>query len=723
MRTYRRAPERALRRRLVVVLGPLAASVVVALPALAATPVAAADRAASAVSATAAPQRLYLVTLDGPGSAGVPAVDRAAWQLRAERRQRAVLAEVGAPEPVYAWGTALSGVAVELSRDQASALAADRRVALVEPDEVRPLAGLGHSVPAPTSTPAPPHGGRGIVVGVVDSGLAPESTSFATRPSLGRAAGVPRGACAAAEDWSPGQCGGKVVAARWFVDGFGRDAVRAGSALSPRDDDGHGTQMASIAAGNADQTVRVRSQQLLRTGGRAPDARIAAYKACWSAPDPRDDGCAASDLVAAVDQAVADGVDVLSLSVAGPDRIDTVERALLGAAEADVVVVAAAGNDARSAYAAHPSPWVTTVGATAGEQPRGAVIVRGGPTLRGVTASRTGTPTRPLVLGADTAAAQVDPADASVCAPGSLDAALVADRVVVCERGVVGRVDKSATVALADGAGMVLVNRSGRSTFADFHEVPTVHLGAGPGDTLVRWLHRHPEARAALSPGGRGRPAGLAAWSPSGDPVGGLLKPDVVAPGAGLYGAVPGEAGTAWDVASGTSAATAWAAGVAASLRARHPGWSAIEVRSALATSAGPMPGAPVLRAGAGRLGAGGGDVRLTYAQDVRDYRSWLDGRPVTLNAPSVLLPRAGASTRRTITNTADRSLYFSSSVRGVRSQVTVLPAAVLLDPGERATFVVRDDSPRSGVRTDDGHVVWRGGDGSRSRIPLVVHR
>ena len=95
----------------------------------------------------------------------------------------------------------------------------------------------------------------------------------------------------------------------------------------------------------------------------APQARLAVYKACWGAPDPADDGCATADLVTAIDQGHRDGVDVLSLSVGGPDEFDTVERALLGAAEADSSSWSRPqATTAATAYAGHPSPWVTTVG-------------------------------------------------------------------------------------------------------------------------------------------------------------------------------------------------------------------------------------------------------------------------------------------------------------------------------------------------------------------------
>ncbi len=117
--------------------------------------------AEGAVSARPDEDGLYLVTLDGPGIAGdqsaVPTAERSA-QLRA--RQRAVLASVGAPTPRYSWIHALNGFAVDLEAEQAENLAADPRVSLVEPNQVRPLAsrdGWRGKAPArPTPSAAAP---------------------------------------------------------------------------------------------------------------------------------------------------------------------------------------------------------------------------------------------------------------------------------------------------------------------------------------------------------------------------------------------------------------------------------------------------------------------------------------------------------------------------------------------------------------------------------------
>ena len=267
---------------------------------------------------------LTLVALQGPGtSAGTRTTD----DLLA--RQDRVLAAIGVDEPVYRWTTALNGFAARLSDDQVAALEHQPGIAAIEADEVRPLtartriSGSGSAGSSPRL-----RGGAGVVIGVVDSGIAPDSPALADVPGLGATPALFAGDCVEGEGWSPDECTRKVLGARWFVDGFGPDRIRSSETLSARDDLGHGTQVASVAAGNAGVSVRVDGRDAGRFGGVAPQARLAAYKACWGAPDPSDDGCSTADVVSAVDAAVADRVDVLTLAIAGGEGVDLLQRAL-----------------------------------------------------------------------------------------------------------------------------------------------------------------------------------------------------------------------------------------------------------------------------------------------------------------------------------------------------------------------------------------------------------
>ena len=700
---------------------PLALVAALALALALGLPTAVTAQAPPRTQAQIAEPALTLVTLNGPGTVGS---DRSDTDLLA--RQDALLGAIGATEPAYRWTTALNGFAAPLTATQVALLDRMPGVALVEADTIRPLAGA----PTPTAgrlvARAPRlRGGGGVVIGVVDSGIAPASPVFADVPGLGRDPEGFTGVCADAEEWSADSCSRKVVGARWFVGGFGAERIRASETLSPLDSLGHGTQVASVAAGNAGVTVRVDGRDAGRFGGVAPQARIAAYKACWGAPDPADDGCSTADLVTAVDQAVADGVDVLNLAVAGGTGVDTLQRATLGAAEADIVVVGAAGNTARSAYAAHAAPWVTTVGSTVGRMARGSVRIAGGPTFVG---GGRPVPVRGrVVLAAAARAVGATRQEARQCRPGALDARLVVGRIVVCQRGGIGRIDKSEAVAQARGAGMVLVNVRPGAVATDFHSVPTVHLAAPAGRALTRRIARRPGAtlRLARLAGDRGDRR-AAAWSAAGDPRGPTLKPDAVADADAVLGALPESTGRSWGLFSGSSAASAHASGLAALLRSDHDDWSAATVRSVVVTSARPLPGSSVLVQGSGVLGTRAPTSYLALDIPAGAWRRAVrSGRTADLNASSLLLPAASARrVVRTVTNVGDRPEYFSVTARGfTRHRVTVRPLAVRLAPGQSARFTVTVTGPTAPGRLDDGAIVWLGARGGVTRIPVALTR
>ena len=515
---------------------------------------------------------LHLVTLDGPGHGWLPRPlsARVVPHDPAERPGRRCSAGVGA-EPVYRWTTALNGFAAELTDDQASLLRSDPTVRLVEENAVRRLAG------APVSgSPAAPdrsRGGAGVVVGMVDTGIWPDSPLFASSGDLGASPRRFRGACRAGEDWDSAT----PATASWSGPGGSCDGFGAGPAAHlelplPARRPRARHPVASIVAGNAGVSVQARGQRAAQYSGLAPQARLAVYKACWTAPDPADDGCATADLVTAIDRATRDRVDVLNLAVAGPPGLDTVERALLGAAEADVVVVGAAGNHGRTPYAAHPLPGCSRSAATTGALPRG----RGRPgpgrdADRGHGVSRPVGPAR-LVLAARGRRPGATPERPGSARRGRLTPSAAAGAVVLCRRGGIGRVDE---------VGRGPPGRRGRD---GARQHPSRHGRARPA------LRAHGPPRPVRSrrdprpstPTGRTPGSACARSGPSGPRPGSpLVRPAATRPRrwssrtwsrparACSAPCPPSVSRTRWDFASGTSAATAWTSGVAARLLAR----------------------------------------------------------------------------------------------------------------------------------------------------------
>jgi hypothetical protein len=344
-----------------------------------------------------------------------------------------------------------------------------------------------------------------------------------------------------------------VIGARYFVEGFGAENLAAGEFLSPRDANGHGSHVAATAAGNHGVTPKIGGHDLgvAAVSGIAPRARIAAYKVCWTgragSGESVEGGCMASDTVAAIDAAVADGVDVINYSVGSATSavFGPVERAFLGAAAAGIFVANAAGNDGpKPGTVGSPTgvPWVTSVAATTLPRTFGApfsVTPVAGPAggaarpFTGMGASLTGAlADAPLVDSAAVPSAPDQAANAALCLPGSLDSAAVAGKAVVCQRGRNARVEKGKAVFDAGGIGMVLVNtKPDEDVVADLHRVPAVHVSAAEGAEIRVLLGGGAPATVSL---GGGRPVGaagdrMASFSSRGPEtaVPDIAKPDV----------------------------------------------------------------------------------------------------------------------------------------------------------------------------------------------------
>lgn len=357
-----------------------------------------------------------------------PAV--ASYRAYLQSRHQAMLGSVGAARKVYSYAYTFNGFAAQLSETQAQKLAGTPGVLAVVEDELRKpdtattpqFLGLSGREGFWNETGAK---GENVIIGMVDSGIWPELKSFSDRrqPDLddrldkqgwhgGDSAYRPirgwGGTCVAGEEFTPANCNNKLIGARYYNSGFGGDAeIKAKfpyEYLSPRDADGHGTHTASTAGGNANVAATGPAAAYGKVSGMAPRARIAVYKVCWGRTEA-DAGCFPSDSVAAIDQAVEDGVDVINFSISGTtgNFLDPVEQAFLRAADAGVFVAASAGNSGPGASTvAHPSPWITTVAAgTHNRTLVGSVTLGNGTSLSGASAAAGALASSPLINAAD----------------------------------------------------------------------------------------------------------------------------------------------------------------------------------------------------------------------------------------------------------------------------------------------------------------------------------
>lgn len=306
-------------------------------------------------------------------------------------QQDAVLDGVSA-EPTYRYTVAVNGFSAQLTAAEAAALAARSDVRSVSLSTMRQLDSdmdLRPGLPTPNTDVSPDllglrgaggvweqlggplEAGSGTVVGVIDSGIAYDNPSFAAEGVSPPPASW-SGECEEGEDagdFPASACTDKLVGARYFAEGAQAAGlvVDDGDSLSPLDRDGHGSHVAGTAAGV--EVPLEAGGESFDIAGMVPGANLAAYKVCFDFQIEGEvqNGCFPDDSIAAVDAAIADGVDVLNFSVSGDPETyeDPVDLAFKNAAAAGIFVAASAGNSAESGVSvAHTGPWQTTVGAS-----------------------------------------------------------------------------------------------------------------------------------------------------------------------------------------------------------------------------------------------------------------------------------------------------------------------------------------------------------------------
>ncbi len=251
----------------------------------------------------------------------------------------AALNQVGGGRKAYSYNYAFNGFAAELTEAQVAALKAMPGVVNVSKDELLRMdtsstpafLGLSDTTGLWNKLGGVGRAGENIVIGMVDSGVWPESLSFSDRTGTNGNASkdgklsyqqIPgwHGKCTPGDAFNASNCNQKLIGARYYNAGWGGNAaideLFPFEFNSPRDWGGHGTHTSSTAGGNNGVPTTGAASVFGAISGMAPRARIATYKVCW-ADEPTGGGCFGSDSVAAIDQAVADGVDVINFSISG----------------------------------------------------------------------------------------------------------------------------------------------------------------------------------------------------------------------------------------------------------------------------------------------------------------------------------------------------------------------------------------------------------------------
>jgi subtilisin family serine protease len=615
------------------------------------------------------------------------------------------------------------------------------------------------------------HAGEGVIVGVIDTGIWPENPAFAAlpepRPDANTIAAKWHGTCDPGIE-APVTCNNKLIGARYYRAGF--PDIEDFEFESPRDYGGHGSHTSSTAAGDFGVSATINGYDVGKTSGMAPAARIAMYKTLWEQADGTGSGQEV-DLVAAIEQAVADGVDVINYSISGSSQyiVTGAEIAFFNAAAAGVFVSASAGNSGDTvgeSSVAHNGPWVTTVAASTHDRgEKKSVTLGNGTTYAGIGTIPSPVASTGLVYALAVKKSGADNTQASRCYVGTLDPALTAGKIVVCDRGGNDRVLKSKAVQEAGGVGVVLANTTtAQSLNGDDHFLPTVHLDATAG-AAVRTYAQTAGATASLSTVDTSKTrapsmAGFSSYGPALAGNGDLLKPDITAPGVDVIATVaPTDAnyGNAFGTYSGTSMSAPHITGLAALLIGKHPDWSPMAVKSALMTTASqtdntgkpiqwPFGDATPLNFGAGHVTpAPAFDPGLVYDSGPAEWISYgcaigqfqlitdpsfcagfpsVD--PSDLNYPSISVgDLAGSQTvKRTVTNVTRRAgVYIPQVSVPAGFKVKVSPALLVVKPGKSASYKVTITRTTGAVgEWGFGSITWRElGGNHKVRSPIAV--
>ncbi|XP_042481387.1 subtilisin-like protease SBT4.12 [Macadamia integrifolia] len=430
-----------------------------------------------------------------------------------------------------------------------------------------------------------------IIIGMIDSGIWPESESFNDN-GIGPPPGKWKGICQNIT------CNNKIIGARFYN---AENKYPKVEEKSSRDTIGHGTHTASTVAG-----VEVKNSSLfgLAEGtvrGAVPSTRIAIYKASWNF------SCTDHDLLAAVDDAIEDGVDILSVSIGDSvARVFMEEPIAIGALHAmekGILTSTSAGNcGPKMVTITNLAPWMLTVAASNTDRRIISNVATGNQiTMEGhaINTFPTEKKASPIIYAGDHAAHNFSSKEASACRPGSLDKYLVKGKIVLCDE-----LSDGSEPFLADAQGMVIIDNTEQNDSSSSYPLPATAISIADGEQLKLYLNTaripvakiykseaiyDPKAPHVISFSSRG-PNTL---SPD------ILKPDLSAPGVDILaawspkGKVSGYQGdkhsVMYNIISGTSMACPHATSAAAYVKTFHPSWSPAAIKSALMTTASPI--------------------------------------------------------------------------------------------------------------------------------------
>ena len=690
---------------------------------------------------------------------------------------------------------AFNGIVAELTPDEAAAFANDPAVSLVEPyteylldDEVAPGVigadtvwsdGTGIHRAAFTNRDRTEVSlynrrakGEGVVVGIIDSGINFASPSFAgVEPDTGyrftnpRGAGSYLGTCTTGGA-DAGRCNDKLIGGYDFV--CGPPANLCGTANIAEepgfgDTNSHGSHTAGTTAGNT-RTTTFRGNRITLSG-IAPRANVVAYDACYTNTATGQGLCPNVSTLASINQAIADGVDVINYSIGGGAQpwSEAISQAFLAATDAGIFVSASAGNSGPNPSTnGHSQPWVMTVAAAqsgrAGYEFTLNVTGAGVPANLSTILMNQGSGGVELTGAVPNSALRAGPgftgAADGCTASGGFPAGYFTNRIALVRRGTCAFTEKAANAAAAGARAVIIVNNAagGIAPSVPGATVPVFGMAQTEGVALQALTVSNPSTSAVIPyPASRidNTADQLAAFSSRGPAAFSVLKPDITGHGVNILEPVACADAAQWATPacaetigflSGTSMSSPQVAGSGALLRQLFPNWTPAEIKSALMMTArqGVLNESGVVatpfQAGAGRVqvdqAAKAGLVLDEQRADYQAANPALGGDVSALNLASLANRGCGPTSctfTRTFRSTRATFQTFSLSLSGVSGTISAPVFTIAPFGTQTVTVTVNtagqpvDGSYRFGTLTLDS----TGNDNaSRSptlRLPIAV--